>query len=151
VESVDACTDWGLTAGGKVSIDLLLIDFNGNPGVKPDALQEFERVSGILLPEDYRAILRRCDGGEGFIGDGSYLILWRISELLTFNKEYEVHDYCPGLLLFGSNGSGDAFGFDLRLDPFQIVRVPFVGMAEDEIVHLTSSFMGFLEILSREE
>ena len=133
-----------------MSIDSLLVDFNGNPGLSPSALSKFAQVAGFEIPEDYGAFLCRFDGGEGFIGGGSYLILWRLAELLQFNKEYEVDEYCPGLLLFGSNGCGDAFGFDLRAFPFPIVRVPFVGMAEDEIQVVSSSFAEFLRLLSLE-
>jgi hypothetical protein len=42
-------------------------------------------------------------------------MIWKIGELLRFNREYEVQVYAPGLLLFGSSGGGEAFAFSLRV------------------------------------
>jgi len=71
--------------------------------------------------------LKKTNGGEGFIGE-NYLILWGVEELVQFNNEYEVQDYAPGLVLFGSDGGGEGYAFDTRKTPTSIVQVPFIGM-----------------------
>jgi len=116
-----------------------------------DAIEAFERQSGILLPHDYCEFLRFSNGGEGFIGQNSYAMLWKVDDLIRFNREYEVDEYAPGLLLFGSSGGGEAFAFDIRPEgKHRVVSVPFVGMGLGEILPLSGSFCEFLEHLSRE-
>ncbi len=74
-------------------------------------------------------------------------MLWRAEELVEMNKSYHVNEYAPGLLLFGSDGGGEAFGFDTRTDAKPIVSVPFVGMALNEARPVASNFNEFLEAL----
>jgi hypothetical protein len=91
---------------------------------------------GVELPSDYLDFLRQHDGGEGFIGD-DYIIFWKAEELADFNREYEVEKYAPGILLFGSNGGGEGYGFDVESAAMPIVRIPFIGMAR-EYAHLVA-------------
>lgn len=65
------------------------------------------------MPDDYVGFLRTANGGEGWIGD-RYLVLFRIEDLGTLNVGYEVGELAPGFLLIGSNGAGEAVGFDRR-------------------------------------
>jgi hypothetical protein len=83
---------------------------------------------GVALPEDYVRFLRKHNGGEGFIGE-KYFIFWKAEELILFNREYEVDKYAPGILLFGSDGGGEGYGFDTQDQAMPIVRVPLSGWA----------------------
>ncbi len=126
--------------------DRLLAKFNGNPPSDPAAIRQFENELGFRLPDDYERFLQQTNGGEGFIGN-VYVILWRVEELLEMNKAYQVAEYAPGLFLFGSDGGGEAFAFDMRSDANPIVAVPFVGM-ELKLAHsVAQSFEAFLEEL----
>ena len=82
---------------------------------------------GVELPKDYTKFLKEHNGGEGFIGD-SYIIFFKAEELVDFNREYEVEKYAPGILLFASNGGGEAYGFDTHDVEMPIVRIPFIFM-----------------------
>ena len=82
---------------------------------------------GVALPKDYTKFLKEHNGGEGFIGD-SYIIFFKAEELVDFNREYEVEKYAPGILLFASNGGGEAYGFDTDDVEMPIVRIPFIFM-----------------------
>ncbi len=82
---------------------------------------------GVSLPKDYLHFLLQHNGGEGFIGD-NYIILWKAENLADFNREYEVGKYAPGILLFGSDGGGEGYGFDTQSAAMLIVRIPFIGM-----------------------
>ncbi|WP_256753500.1 SMI1/KNR4 family protein [Mesorhizobium sp. Mes31] len=82
---------------------------------------------GVALPKDYTKFLKEHNGGEGFIGD-SYIIFFKAEELVDFNREYEVEKYAPGILLFASNGGGEAYGFDTHDVEMPIVRIPFIFM-----------------------
>jgi hypothetical protein len=124
----------------------LLAKFNGNPPVNTVVIQRFQIAAGIRLPEDYAQFLQQADGGEGFIGN-TYAILWPIGELLQLNSAYQVGEYAPGLFLFGSDGGGEAFGFDTRTPIMPIVSVPFVGMELKAVRPVAPNFAAFLEKL----
>jgi len=98
-----------------------------DPPADPSVVQGLSSNLEVPLPRDYLDFLRQHNGGEGFIGD-RYIVLWKAEELADFNREYEVGKYAPGILLFGSNGGGEAYGFDTRSAAMPIVRVPFIGM-----------------------
>ena len=125
--------------------------FNAEPPANEAALAEFERASGFKLPADYAAFVRFADGGEGIIGrKGAYAIFWRIEDILQLNDAYEVAEYAPSLLLFGSNGGGEAFAFDRASTQGRVVQVPFVGLDAREAVEI-GSFLDLLEYLKHDE
>ncbi len=110
-----------------LNLPRLLRHFRANPPAAAEAIDKAQALLGVSLPGQYIELLSTADGGDGFVG-GGYLILWRIGELAALNDAYEVRRHAPGLLLFASDGCGDAFGFDMREAAMPIVRVPFVGM-----------------------
>jgi SMI1 / KNR4 family (SUKH-1) len=128
-------------------MDPRLADFTSNPPADGNHLAEAETHFGCALPAQYRRFISDQDGGEGFAG-GQYLILWRASELVEFNREYEAEKYAPGLLLFGSNGGGEAFAFDTRDNSMRIVMMPFVGMSLKDAAPVADSFENFLSNLA---
>ena len=101
----------------------ILKDFRGNGTALEADIQKVERACGCSLPKRYCIFLKNKNGGEGFIGT-QYLILWKAEEIVQFNKDYEVDKYAPGLLLFGSDGGGEGFAFDLREKKMTVVMVP---------------------------
>jgi SMI1 / KNR4 family (SUKH-1) len=125
----------------------LLRAFHKNPPATADEIEIAEHELGLKMPEGYRQFLIFANGGEGFIGPNSYLMLWQIGELFRSNREYEVHEYAPGLILFGSNGGGEGFAIDVREASSPVVSVPFIGMSLEEIIPLAATFDGFLEHL----
>jgi hypothetical protein len=124
----------------------LFAKFNGNPPSGAPAIRQFEIESGVRLPDDYAQFLQQVNGGEGFVGN-AYVILWRVEELLEMNRAYQVAEYAPGLFLFGSDGGGEAFAFDIRSDAKPIVSVPFVGMDLNLARPVARDFKTFLEEL----
>jgi hypothetical protein len=87
------------------------------------------------------------NGGEGSLGDNAYLALWRVEELAERNADCEMPDRAPDLLLFGSDGGGEAFAFDTRSSPPTIVAIPFIGVDDRDAIAISTSFRGFLEVL----
>ncbi|MFO0938676.1 MAG: SMI1/KNR4 family protein [Gemmataceae bacterium] len=125
----------------------LLANFNGKSPATLEAISASEIQLKCQLPSDYVAFLKRQNGGEGFIGNDNYLILWSVEELSPFNRDYEVSSYCPDLLLFGSNGGGEAYAFDRRDTAWRVVQVPFVGMDYSLCYEIGNSFSDFIETL----
>src|SRR5690242_4867217 len=108
-------------------------------------IAESERKLGLKLPAEYVEFLKYSNGGEGFIGENAYVRLWPVEKLSEMNRSYEVVKDAPGLLIFGSNGGGEAYGFDMRVPQPPVVQVPFIGMAWDVAWAAGKSFDDFLK------
>ena len=123
-------------------------EFNGNAPPKSEVILAVEKQLKCPLPKDYGDFIKGQNGGEGFLGNNSYVMLWAVEGLEPLNRGYEVESYCPELLLFGSNGIGEAYAFDKRSAPWPVVEVPFVGMDYSLCAVIGSSFSKFIEALS---
>ena len=124
----------------------ILVEFNGNPPADMSAVHKFEQEAGFRLPESYVQFLLRANGGKGFIGP-AFVVFWRVGELLENNRGYEAVENVPELFLFGSDGGGEAFAFNISNGGTPIVMVPFIGMELDEACPLGATFDAFLETL----
>lgn len=113
------------------------------------SIADCEVRMGVKLPDDYVEFLRFANGGEGFVADLAYLILWRVEDLVRNNEGYRVKEYVPGLFIFGSDGGGEAYGFDTRSAEWRIVTVPFVGMDWSMARSMGDSFHAFIQNLSQ--
>jgi SMI1 / KNR4 family (SUKH-1) len=129
----------------------LLDDFDCHPPATDAAITSCGKELGLQLPGDYVEFLKTANGGEGFIGRVGFANLWSVEELPSLNRAYEVQKIVPGLLLFGSNGSGEAYGFDMRNLTRPVVQVPFVGMEWQVAEPMGNSFIDFLWRLHRLE
>lgn len=125
---------------------LLGENFNGNTPASPEKVAAAERSLGLSLPADFREFLQVSNGGEGSIGE-NYVMLWSTEELGEYNGAYQVNEYAPGLLIFGSDGGGEGYAFDMRISPFSIVTVPFVGMSLKYANPVAETFVSFLKKL----
>jgi hypothetical protein len=134
----------------REQVSPFLENFCCNPASSVETLVRLEREIGIALPEDYRSIMEECNGGEGPVGR-QYLVLWRGEEIADFNRDYQVNDLAPGLILFGSNGAGEGFGFDTRDPQLPIVQVPFIVLDLRHAVRVAGSFSELLMKMSRSQ
>lgn len=129
------------------AIRALLTDFTLVEGASPEALAALRNLPDVALPAEYLDFLRESNGGEGFVGE-SYLVLWRAEELEPFNREYQVAERAPGIFLFGSDGGGEGFGFDVRVRPPRVVMLPFIGMEPRYAMPVAECFTGLIEAMS---
>jgi SMI1 / KNR4 family (SUKH-1) len=132
------------------SSEKLFARFQGNPPAPPASIVRCQENLHFRLPPDYARLLQRMNGGEGFIGE-QYLQLWPIEEFMKQNTGTYYAQAAPGLLVFGSDGAGEAFAFDTRSQPPPIVMVPFIGMELKTAITIASGFHLFLQVLYRSE
>jgi hypothetical protein len=128
-------------------MEKFLENLEHHPPATDFVIAECESRLGAKLPAEYVEFLRLTNGGEGFIGENEYLISFPVEQLCSLNHDYHVQEYAPGLLIFGSSGGGEAYGFDTRSLDWPIVRVPFVGMDWSLARRMGSSFGAFLQRL----
>jgi hypothetical protein len=97
------------------------------------------------LSQDYLAAVKEFGGREGFVGE-TYLRLYRLEELVALNLAYDVPSSLPELIVFGSDGCGEAFAFPLG-EP-KVVQVPFLPMAAEYVKRSAANFAEFVRTLA---
>jgi len=128
----------------------LLADFKKEDPLGESEFEELKSSLPINLDEGYLKFIKESNGGEGFVGDGGYLSLWKMENLVDWNKDYEVPQNAPGYFFFASDGGGEAYAFNIKDGSF--VKFAFIGMLiVDEPVLLGSTFLEFLESLASEQ
>lgn len=104
--------------------------FELNPPATLDDVSAAEDALGAAIPSSYREFLAIASGGEGPIGEESYVVLWSATELAERNQGYKMDpEYAPGLLLIGSDGGNEVFA--LRASDGLFVSAPLIGMSPD--------------------
>jgi len=97
-----------------------------------ELIKDVENNLGIKFPKDYIDFMLLSNGCEGSIGE-NYIRFWKIEEIIQYNEEYEVQAYTPDIIIFGSNGGGEAFGFDMRNKNIKYIMIPFMFDYDDII------------------
>jgi len=118
--------------------------FSSRPGATAEQIESAERALRVSFPDEFREFVTVRNGGEGLVGQ-TYVMLWDISELGRMSRAYDPDVWAPGLLLFGTDGGNEGFGFDTREPGMPIVQIPLVGMCWGEARPLGDTFNGFLE------
>lgn len=118
-------------------------DFVLNPPATAEEIAAAERSLDVTLPDEYRDFLSQASGGEGPLGEESYLILWPANELAEYDRGYKVDpDYAPDLLLIGTDGGNEVFA--IRAADGSFVAAPLIGMSADAVRPRGSNLSEFL-------
>lgn len=110
-------------------------------------LSEFNIISDdveISLCQKYKPYenyLRQTLSGEGMVGENSYLLLWKKSEIEELNNMYETHEFLSDVILIGSDGGDMAYGIDIN---GRYIEIPFIGMDDEEIKVIGNNFDDFI-------
>ena len=118
---------------------------------KLESIQKLVDNAGKELPEEYLALLRYSDGGDGVLGlEPGWLQLWSSTDVLENNKDYEIEEYIPGFFGFGSSGGGELLAFDTRRGkPWKIVMIPFVPMSAELAIVIAQDCEEFIRAIGR--
>ena len=112
---------------------------------KGAAKEALDAIPG--LPADLRAFLDQHDGGRGKVGSRP-LILWNAEQILRESQSQEVSLATPGLLLFGTDGGAEAYGYLARLRERRYGRIPLIAAGVHEFEALADSLDGLLQALA---
>jgi len=93
-----------------------LLKTNGWTPRKPateDEILRLKEAFKIDLPRDYEQLMRASNGCslEGFEAP---LIIWSVMEVLALFREHDLYENIPQSLIFGGDGGGTDYCFDLR-------------------------------------
>jgi hypothetical protein len=101
----------------------------------------------MTLPEEYIRYFAEDGPREGGLTvEPGWFQLWTPDEVGKWNMEYEVEEFAPGFLGFGSSGGGEMLAFDLN---GRVVMIPFIGMHADEARLVAGSWREFVEQIER--
>jgi len=98
------------------------------------------------LPADLRAFLEQHDGGRGKVGKQP-LVLWSAEQIAAEAQSQEVSLSTPGLLLFGTDGGGEGYGYLARLRERRYGRIPLIAAGAYEFEAMADSLSGLLQAL----
>jgi hypothetical protein len=101
--------------------------------------------SKSVLPSCYFELARSYGGQEGFLGQ-QYLRLYRLDELRSLNEAYQSSLYDPGLVIFASDGYGEAFAYfngDPRVYKIPAIPLPVAGEDKDLVAPDFATFASF--------
>lgn len=120
-----------------------------HPGVVVDEIREaelidVERELGVTFPVDYRTFAVANEGVDRDFG-GSWLMLYRLDQLVDLNRAYDRSQSHPGLVFIGSDGGGEGVGFDFRQTPPSVVLVNWVSSGWTDALVQGPSFEDFME------
>lgn len=132
----------------KRLLEKLTNSFDTVSPATPSAIETAEKFFNLTLPTDYKEFLQFSNGLEGETTD-SYLVLWSSEELVELNQAYHVKEFISDIIIFGSDGAEEAFGFDTT--NMSIVKLPFIGMGHIPNEKLSDTFSDFLSSQIKEE
>lgn len=118
---------------------MTMINKNYPPGTSE--IQVFLSAINFKLPAGFLDFFKDTDGAE-IVGENEYYDLWRLTDMIQLNKDYEVDEYADGFFIFGSD-SGDT-AYCIEKSTGFIFDMPFIGMANEEA---SFKFENFNELL----
>lgn len=117
------------------------------PPATEEVLRSVELETGITFPLQYKEFMLESNGAEGSIGENSYLALWHIEEIIELNEGYNVKEYYPGLVFFGSDGGGMVYAFNYRIEGVPIMAIPLDSIHIKDAKLCGNTFEEFLQYL----
>ena len=112
------------------------------PLPKAEQLRFISSLKGPV-PNDYLEFMKLFNGGEGPVGNESYLALFELEELLDYNDSLE-HYSSSEYTVFASDGGNTIFAFDKS---GEVLEFDLIGLGPDEAIRRTGGFIEFLATL----
>ena len=101
------------------------------------------------LPKDLAELLAERDGGKGTVGPRARpLTLWSAAEIASEAQAQEVALAVPGLLLFGTDGGAEGYGYLPRLKSGKYGRISLLAAGAHEFEGLGDSLLELLQQLA---
>jgi cell wall assembly regulator SMI1 len=93
---------------------LLQRDWQPEPGASDEDIANLERELSFTIPDEYRALLRASNGGEGPLKTCPLrLCLYDVAFAREIWKDPFYREQYAGYFFFGSSGGGDSIAIDI--------------------------------------
>jgi cell wall assembly regulator SMI1 len=115
-------------------------------GASEEELDAAATALGIELPQDYRAVMRRINGGEGDFGE-SWIVLQSLEAAIERNVAFKEAGF-PPFIFFGSDGGGEGYAWDMRPERHsRYVVVPFIVPEDEAVIPCGDTLEEFLSVV----
>lgn len=116
-------------------------------GASETLIQNLRKQIDFDLPEEYIAIMKKFNGGEGEIGENSWLCLFCLEELPKTNHNYKyLMSEIPAYYLFGKDAADTGYAFHKRNQTFHSFGL-MSNFKTDPIEFCGNNFSEFIECL----
>jgi len=123
------------------------------PATEDDVRQLKEKFK-IELPNDYESLLQTSNG-YSLSGFETPLIVWSTMEVLALFREHDLYENIPQSLIFGGDGGGTVYCYDLRTKNdkgnYDVFFVKEEEAYYDKIFFRTSSLTELVEKIVKNE
>jgi hypothetical protein len=119
---------------------MTVIDKNSPPTTIE--IDTFLKQVDFNLSDGFIDFFKESNGADISSGE-VYIFLWKLTEMIELNKEYQVEQYAPDFFIFGSNGGGEAFVIEKNTG--NIYEIPFIGMSNEDAIFRNNTFKEFIE------
>src|SRR5438067_2879887 len=117
-------------------------------GAPDEQIARVESEMDCKLPDDVKALLAEHDGGRGTLGPRKRPFeLWSIQRIADECEAQEVTRAVPGLVLFGSDGGSEGYGWFPEASGKKYGRLPLLAAGPHEFEGLADSFPGLVKAL----
>ena len=126
-------------------------NWSGNPPASEENVLQLVQSCKVKLPDEYLALLRFSNGGEGDLALPPLLfVLFDVEEVLEMLKDSFYREEFPDFLFFGGNGGLEKIAFNLRNgEPYPIVMIdPIAG--SESAVEIALDMAQFIEAIGLE-
>ncbi len=96
----------------------------------------------VDTPRAYLDYLQQGNATEAFLTYEfpAYMQLWLLDDIAKYNRDYQVSEFAPGFLCFGSNGGGELLAFD---EFGAVYCLPAIGMEPTNAIRVADSWSEF--------
>ena len=109
-----------------------------------------EQLDRLQLPREVRDFLEKHDGARGTVGPRNRpVVIWSAEQIAREAEAQEVTRATPGLLLFGSDGGAEGYGYLPRQHRGKYGRISFMAAGAHEFESLGDSLDELLTALAQ--
>ena len=125
----------------KNTIDFYIGNLNKNTSPDDSDYEELIIKIDFKIDNDFLQLIKLFNGLSGPLGS-SYVLIWKIQEMIKLNPYYDFIEECSNLFFFGSNGS--SLGYAFYKANGSIVSIEFLDIGIEKPVLIAKSFEDFL-------
>lgn len=103
------------------------------------------------LSKDYIDLMKEFNGGEGEVGENSWLCLFPLEDLIRVNKDYSSFlDQVPDYFLFGKDAADTGYAFHKQRHTVHSFGL-MSDFETDSIEYCGNTFVSFVEYLYNQQ
>jgi hypothetical protein len=110
-------------------------------------IRDIQQKLGFKLPDYYVSLVKEINGGEGEVGENSWLCLFPVEDLIETNNNYHfLINEIPDYFLFGKDAADTGYAFHKQNQTIHSFGL-MSNFKTDPIEFCGSNFIEFIEYL----